>query len=84
MNNSLRYLTKSRFQLALECPTKLYYYGKSEYPSIREEDEFLAGPGRGRVPGGRPGQTRWLYRQNLDALPERRGVSGLGDGEGFA
>lgn len=26
-----RYLTKSRFSLALECPTKLFYTGKKEY-----------------------------------------------------
>jgi hypothetical protein len=27
---SNRYLTKSRFKLAMECPTKLYYTGKEE------------------------------------------------------
>lgn len=37
-----RYLTKSRFKLALECPTKLYYTGKKEYPDIKLEDTFLA------------------------------------------
>ncbi len=26
-----RYLTKSKFKLAIECPTKLYYAGKKEY-----------------------------------------------------
>ncbi len=37
-----RYLTKSRFKLALECPTKLYYAGKTEvYPDRKREDEFL-------------------------------------------
>ena len=37
-----RYLTKSRFKLALECPTKLYYTGKSDlYVDSRREDEFL-------------------------------------------
>jgi hypothetical protein len=36
-----RYLTKSRFQVALECPTKLYYYGKEEYANLKEADEFL-------------------------------------------
>ena len=42
MPDLLRYLTKSRFQLACECPTKLYYYGKSQYPNTKDEDEFLA------------------------------------------
>jgi hypothetical protein len=37
-----RYLTKSRFKLALECPTKLYYTGKAEYLNTSLEDSFLA------------------------------------------
>jgi hypothetical protein len=36
-----RYLTKSKFQLAMECPTKLYYYGKPEYSNLKCEDSFL-------------------------------------------
>lgn len=37
-----RYLTKSRFKLALECPTKLFYTGKADvYPDRKREDEFL-------------------------------------------
>ena len=32
-----RYLTKSRFKLALECPTKLFYTGKIEiYPDAKQ------------------------------------------------
>jgi len=37
-----RYLTKSRFKLATECPTKLFYTGKKEYPDQSIEDSFLA------------------------------------------
>jgi hypothetical protein len=37
-----RYLTKSRFKLAVECPTKLYYSGKDkEYRNLKQEDSFL-------------------------------------------
>ena len=37
-----RYLTKSRFKLALECPTELYYTGKTGiYSDAKQEDEFL-------------------------------------------
>ena len=39
--SSLRYLTKSRFKLALDCPTKLYYTRKSEYANTAETDSFL-------------------------------------------
>jgi hypothetical protein len=37
-----RYLTKSRFKVALECPTKLFYTGKEDvYSDLKREDEFL-------------------------------------------
>ncbi len=37
-----RYLSKSRFKQALECPRKLYYTGKPDYADTSTEDEFLA------------------------------------------
>lgn len=38
----MRYLTKSRFKLALECPTKLFYTKKSdEYADSKLDDPFL-------------------------------------------
>ena len=37
-----RYLTKSRFKLGVECPTKLYYTGKPQYPDQSLDDSFLA------------------------------------------
>ncbi|WP_452223663.1 DUF2779 domain-containing protein [Lacinutrix chionoecetis] len=36
-----RYLTKSRFKLALDCPTKLFYTRKKEYENSSETDTFL-------------------------------------------
>jgi len=37
-----KYLTKSRFAVALHCPTKLYYLDKSkEYANQKNENEFL-------------------------------------------
>lgn len=37
-----RYLTKSRFKLGLECPTKLYYTGKPDvYADQNFDDPFL-------------------------------------------
>jgi len=41
MSSKPRYLTKSRFKSALECPTKLYYYGKKEYANIMNDDDFM-------------------------------------------
>ena len=38
-----RYLTKSRFKLAVECPTKLYYTSKKDvYKDILADNDFLA------------------------------------------
>lgn len=34
-------LTKSKFKLALECPTKLYYIDKTQYANQKMEDSFL-------------------------------------------
>ena len=42
MTNRPRYLTKSRYKIALECPTKLFYtHKKDEYANLHQEDEFL-------------------------------------------
>ena len=37
----MRYLTKSRFKLATECPTKLSYTRKKEYADQSSSDKFL-------------------------------------------
>ena len=34
-------LTKSKFKLAIECPTKLYYIDKPQYANQQKEDSFL-------------------------------------------
>lgn len=36
-----KYLTNSRFKLAMECPTKLYYTGKEAYVNQKIDDPFL-------------------------------------------
>jgi len=38
---SPRYLTKSRFVMAMDCPTKLFYTGKREYLNQSNDDPFL-------------------------------------------
>ena len=38
-----KFLSKSRFKLAAECPTKLFYTGKPQlYRNLKQEDSFLA------------------------------------------
>ncbi len=36
-----RYLTKSRFKLGMDCPTKLFYTKKKEYLDSKMDDSFL-------------------------------------------
>ena len=37
-----RYLTKSRFKLAVECPTKLFYASEPHiYKNVKGKNEFL-------------------------------------------
>ena len=41
MKNNERYLTKSRFNLAYTCPSKLFYTNKKQFTNARNNDEFL-------------------------------------------
>ncbi len=63
-----RYLTKSRFKLGLECPTKLFYTKKEEYFDQKLEDEFLQSLAEG---GFQIGELAKLYYPggiNIDEL----------------
>lgn len=60
MNNKPRYLTKSRFKLATECPTKLYYTGKDDiYKNTKSEDSFLAMLAEGGYQVGELAKLYW-------------------------
>lgn len=65
---SPRYLTKSRFKQALDCPTKLFYTKKNVYQNKQESDTFLESLAQGGF------QVEELARMNY---PE--GVAILGD-----
>lgn len=39
--NSREYFTKSALRTAIECPTKLFYYGKSQYVNKEVNDPLL-------------------------------------------
>jgi len=47
-----RYLTKSRFKLAQECPAKLFYTGKDDYANSKLEDSFLMALAEGGIQVG--------------------------------
>ncbi|WCL50730.1 DUF2779 domain-containing protein [Leptospira sp. GIMC2001] len=58
-----RYLTKSRFQIARDCPTKLFYSGKLEYPDQSQGDSFLQSLAEGGFQVGE--LAKFYYDQNL-------------------
>jgi len=73
----LRYLTKSRFKMAVECPRKLYYAGKKDvYRDAKEEDTFLKSLADGGFQVGElakclyPNGTEVLPKGNKEALAE--------------
>jgi len=51
-------LTKSRFKLACECVTKLYYTGRKEYGDTKDNDSFLKSLAEG---GFQVGELAKLY-----------------------
>ncbi len=55
-----RYLTKSRFKLAVDCPTKLFYASKpKEYRDNMAEDAFLASLAEGGYQVGELAKQRY-------------------------
>jgi hypothetical protein len=70
-----RYLTKSRFKLALDCPTRLYYTGKKEYIDRRLNDPFLLALAEG---GFQVGELAKLYFPggiNIEDLDHETAIS---------
>ncbi len=55
----MRYLTKSRFKLAVECPTKLFYTGKGHYRNLLSEDSFMQALAEGGFQVGKMATMRY-------------------------
>lgn len=68
MKNSQRYLTKSRFKLATECPTKLFYTKKSLYPDSNIDDPFLEALADGGFQVGELAKRYFLDGKDITAL----------------
>ncbi|MBX3007669.1 MAG: DUF2779 domain-containing protein [Melioribacteraceae bacterium] len=58
----MRYLTKSRFRLALECITKLYYTKKNDYADESLDDPFLLALAEGGFQVGE--LVKYLFSDN--------------------
>ena len=61
-----RYLTKSRFITAIDCPTKLYYVNKKEYRNLNNEDSFLASLARGGYQIG--ALAKFLFKDGIEII----------------
>lgn len=64
----MRYLTKTRYKLGIDCPTKLFYTGKKEYPDKRQEDAFLAALAEGGFQVGELARQYYKGGINIDTL----------------
>ena len=68
MKNNDRYLTKTRFSLALECPTKLFYTRKEGFTDKKNDASFLLALAEG---GFQVGELAKYYHPggyNIDSL----------------
>jgi hypothetical protein len=64
-----RYLTKSKFKVALECPTKLFYVGKKEeYYNSKIDDAFLKSLAKGGFQIGELAKHYFPGGINIDHL----------------
>ena len=69
-----RYLTKSRFKLALECPTKLYYTHKKEYPDTKQDDSFLQALAEGGFQVGELAKCYFRGGHDIKELSYRKSI----------
>lgn len=63
-----RYLTKSRFKKAIECPSKIFYTGKLEYEDQSESDSFLEALAEGGYQVGELAKCYFPNGTNINTL----------------
>jgi len=70
-----RYLTKSRYKLACECPTKLFYTGKQKtYPDRKLDDSFLQALAQGGYQVGELAKCHFPDGQCITTLDHARAL----------
>lgn len=70
-----RYLTKSRFTLALDCPAKLFYTGKEQYPNKRADNEFLEALAKGGYQVGTLAKCYYPQGHDIETLDYDQAVA---------
>jgi hypothetical protein len=63
-----RYLTKSKFKLALECSTKLFFQGKKEYKNNKLDNDFLKALAKGGFQVGELAKCYYPGGSNIQEL----------------
>ena len=63
-----KFLTKSRFKLAVECPTKLAYTSNRAYANTKKDDQFLLALAKGGFQIGE--MAKMLYPTGIEVLEE--------------
>jgi hypothetical protein len=72
----MRYLTKSRFKLAVECPTKLFYTGKPKiYRDTKQEDSFLQMLAEGGYQVGELAKCQFLQGVEVEATDHQSALA---------
>ena len=64
----MKYLTKSKFKLATECPTKLFYTGKKEYANTSLDNPFLEALAEGGFQVGELAKQYFPNGHNIHTL----------------
>lgn len=70
-----KYLTKSKFKVGHECPSKLYFMQRPEYPSTKQSDSFLEALAEG---GFQVGELAKIYHpggHNVATLDKGRALA---------
>ena len=70
-----RLLTKSRFQLANECPAKLFYTGKKEYADNKLDDSFLLELAKGGYQVGELAKYQFRGGEDISTLDKEKALA---------
>ena len=70
-----RYLTKSKFLLGLDCPAKLYYTKKEQYPDKTSDNEFLDALAKGGFQVGALAKCYFPGGHDIETLDYDQSVS---------
>ena len=70
-----RYLTKSRFVLAVECETKLFYTGKDEYADHKKNDPFLSALAEGGFQVGEMAKLYFASGHEIETLEHEQALA---------